>query len=182
MSILDRIASGNMVVESVEPEYVSESDMATLMAIALEEVCNEEELEELKESMEAGTILTPVEERSIVKLDNKAKKQQAYKAALYMVAKENKDANYEKLVTLWKAERELEARIEKRWHSKATSRMKQLVKEASKSKSDTVKKISNKGDRLTRSQKMTQKALKGVPKDAKNNAKANSIVKKLKLS
>ena len=29
---------------------------------------------------------------------------------------------------------------------------------------------------------MTQKALKGVPKDAKNNAKANNIVRKLGMA
>ena len=58
--------------------------------------------------------------------------------------------------------------------------MKQMANEASKSKSNTVKKAATKGDGLTRSQKMTQKALSGsVQKDTKNNAKANSIVKKL---
>ena len=180
MSVLNQIAAGT-VVESVEPEFVSESDMATLLAFALEEVCNEEEIEELKESADSGAVMfTPVEERTIVKLDKKAKKQQTYKVALYQVAKENNDPNYDKLVTLWKAERELELRLEKRWHSKATSRMKQMASEASKSKSNTVKKAATKGDGLTRSQKMTQKALSGsVQKDTKNNAKANSIVKKL---
>ena len=182
MSVLNQIAAG-AVVESVEPEFVSESDMATLLAFALEEVCNDEEIEELKESADSGAVVfTPVEERSIVKLDKKAKKQQTYKVALYQVAKENNDPNYDKLVTLWKAERELEARLEKRWHSKAVSRMKQMANEASKSKSNAVKKIASKGDGLTRSQKMTQKALKGVPKDVKNNAKANNIVKKLGMA
>ena len=88
MSVLNQIAAG-AVVESVEPEFVSESDMATLLAFALEEVCNDEEIEELKESADSGAVVfTPVEERSIVKLDKKAKKQQTYKVALYQVAKE----------------------------------------------------------------------------------------------
>lgn len=180
MSVLDQIAAG-AVVESVEPEFVSESDIATLLAFALEETCSDEEIEELKESANYGN-LTAVEERTIVKLDKKAKKQKTYKAALYQVAKENNDPNYERLVTLWKSERILELRLEKKWHAKAVTRMKEMMKASSSSKNDTIKKVSNNGDHLTRSQKMTQKALTSNNKmDSQTKAKTDSIIRKLKM-
>ena len=183
MSILNQLASGDStVLENIETEVVSESDMASLLAVALEDTCTDEELEELSEAVKAGTVvLTPVEERSIVKLDKKAKKERAYRLALYQVAKEANDQNYAKLVTLWKAEKVLIAKIEKKYHSKAVSRMKQMAKEAKDSKSDKVRKAANSTDKLTKSQRMTQRALSGGVKiDSKTNSQANSILAKMK--
>lgn len=183
MSILNQLASGQTtVLESVEPEIVSESDMACLITAALEDTCTDEELDELVESVKAGTlVLTPVEERSIVKLDKKAKKEQAYRVALYQVAREHDDANYKQLVTLWKAEKVLTAKIEKKYHSKAVSRMKQSAKEAKNSKSDKVKKAGQRTDALTKSQRMTQRALSGnVKMDPKVKSQTNSIINKLR--
>lgn len=182
MSILNTLANGGTIVEeSTGPEFVSEQDMSNLMAVVLEETCTDDELEELKEAFTNGTIqFTPVEERSIVRLDKKAKKEKAYRLALYQVAKENGDKNYEKLVTLWKAEKILEQKIERRWHTKAQARMKEMLKQSSQSKSPTVKKS---GDILTKSQKKTQKALNGTMKlDSKTNAKTNAILNKLKMA
>lgn len=182
MSILNTLAKGGTIVEeSTEPEFVSEQDMSNLMAIVLEETCTDEELEELKEAFTNGVIqFTPVEERSIVKLDKKAKKEKAYRLALYQVAKENNDKNYEKLVTLWKAEKILEQKIERRWHTKAQARMKEMIKQSSQSKSPTVKKS---GDILTKSQKKTQRALNGsVKMDSKTTAKTNAILNKLRVA
>lgn len=182
MSILNELAQGGTIVEeSTGPEFVSEMDMSDLLVMALVETCADEELEELKESFQSGVIqFTPVEERSIVKLDKKAKKEKTYRLALYQVAKEHGDKNYEKLVTLWKAEAILVRNIEKRWHSKAMSRMKEMMKQSNQSKSPTVKKS---GDILTRSQLKTKKALSGTAKmDSKTNAKTNAIVNKLKLA
>ena len=183
MSILTQLASGDSsVLESMEPEVVSESDMASLLAIALEDTCTDEELEELSEAVRVGKIeLTPVEERSIVKLDKKAKKERAYRLALYQVAKEANDQNYAKLKTLWKAEKVLIAKLEKKYHSKAVSRMKQMAKETQNSKSDKVRKASGATDKLTKSQRMTQRALSGGVKiDSKTNSQANAILAKMK--
>lgn len=182
MSMLDQLASGS-VLESVEADIVTESDMAALLTVALEDTCTDEELDELTEAATTGTIkFTPVEERTIVKLDKKAKKERAYRLALYQVAKEANNPDYNRLVSLWKAEKILIGKIEKKYRAKAISRMKQMASTAKKSSSDKVKKAGAKVDALTKSQKMTQKALSGTMKmDPKTKSQTQQILGKLKI-
>lgn len=185
MSILNQLASGQgEVMESIEPVVVSESDMAALLTAALEDACSDEELEELSESVNTGGVtLTPVEERSIVKLDKKAKKQKLYRLALYQVAKDANDPFYEKLVTCWEAERMLEDRIEKKYHVKAVARMKEMIKASKDSKHPKIKKAHDKADKLTKSQKQTQRALSGTNKlNQATINKTKAIANKLRPS
>lgn len=184
MSILKQLASGQgSVMEELEPVVVSESDMATLLAAALEDACSEDELDELSEGVRSGEItnLTPVEERSIVKLDKKAKKQKLYKMALYQVAKDANDPYYAKLVTCWQAERMLDDKLEKKYRMKAIARMKEMMKEAKNSKNDKVKKAHSRADGLTRSQRQTQRALSGATKyDQSTVNKTKQIASRLR--
>lgn len=179
MSVLDQMVSGDVyVAESYENnEPVTESAMSAVLAAALEETCNEEELAELKEQADQGLVtLTPVEERSIVKLDRKAKKQHAYRVALYKAAAEMNLKEFKQLKTLWKAEKELDRRIEKRCHNRAKQIMKETAKKHASSPTPKIKKAA---DSITRSQKKTQQALSGTVKlNAKNQNAAKAIAKK----
>ena len=59
--------------------------------------------------------------------------------------------------------------------------MKQMAKETQNSKSDKVRKASGATDKLTKSQRMTQRALSGGVKiDSKTNSQANAILAKMK--
>lgn len=186
MSILNQLASGQgTVLEELEPVVVSESDMAALLTAALEDTCSDDELEELKESVAAGQVkdLTPVEERSIVKLDKKARKQQAYRLAIYQVAKEANDPFYEKLLTCWEAERMLDDKLEKKYRMKAIARMKEMLKKTKGSKNAAVKKAHSGAEKLTQSQKQTQRALRGGAKYDQNKVnKVKQLATKLRPS
>ncbi|MDD3172160.1 MAG: hypothetical protein PHF63_00575 [Herbinix sp.] len=81
-----------------------------------------------------------VTEKTIVRLDKSAKLNRAFKSALFTVAKEKKDPLYKKLVKVWKMERFLEAKIEKKYQAEATRRAKIMVKNLKKSKVKTIAK------------------------------------------
>lgn len=166
MSNLDslRSANGNIAVaEATEFEHMNTTDMANLLTIALEDAA----IEAVSESLGAedanvlfeGVIPADVEvmETSIIKLDKKAKKQRAYKLAILQCAKDDDNKDYKKLETLWKMEKFLFRKLEKRYASKARSRMMQTAKKASE-KNNVFKKAKN---ALTRSQRETKQALAG---------------------
>lgn len=163
LSILEQLATGEVSVEGVmDTEPVAEGTMAAVLTAALEDTCTEEELDELFEQASNGTItLTPVEERSIVKLDKKAKKQQAYKVALYKAAHEMNLKEFKQLKTLWAAEKELDLIIERKAHNRAN----QIMRETAKNhKESPIAKIKKAVDNITRSQERTKKALSGTVK------------------
>lgn len=180
MSVLSQIAEGTIAVaESCENfEPVSESTMSAVLAAALEESCNEEELDELAEQANNNLVtLSPVEERSIVKLDKKAKKQHAYRVALYKAAAEMNIKEFKQLKTLWQAEKELDRRIERRCHQRAL----QIMRETARQHKDSpTPKIKRAADSITRSQKKTQQALSGTVKmNARTQSQARQIASKL---
>lgn len=182
MTTLEQLANGEVsVMESYDDtEPVTENTIAAVLAMALEETCNEEELDELVEQANSNLlVLTPVEERSIVKLDKKAKKQQAYKVALYKAADEKNLKEFKQLKTLWAAERELDAIIERKCHARAKQIMNEMMR---KSKESSTPKIKKAGDSITRSQARTKKALSGMVKaDHKTQAQAKKIGNKFGL-
>lgn len=82
-------------------------------------------------------------EKTIVRLDKKAKLSRAQKMASFTIAKEKNDRDFKKLLTVWKMERFLEARILKKYQSQALTRAKQSMNNAGKSKSNLIKKVAN---------------------------------------
>lgn len=86
-------------------------------------------------------------EKSIVRLDKKAKYQGYYKAAIFTIAKEKGDRDMKKLITVWKAERVLEAKLEKRYGNEARKRAKQAMADAKKSKVGIIAKVAKKADK-----------------------------------
>lgn len=171
------------VAEPTEFESMTESQMVQLLTIAMEDAA----VEELTESISADGDQSILEgvlpedmvvmERTIVKMDKKAKKQRAYKLAILQCAKEDDNKEYKQLETLWKMEKYIMRRLEKKYAQRARSRMKQTAKKA-KGNSGIVNKVKN---ILTRSEKETQKAMTGNNKvPSKVKSQFTSIGAKIK--
>lgn len=88
-------------------------------------------------------------ERTIVRLDKKAKLNKARKMAVFAVAKEKNDPKFKKLLTVWKWERYLEAFLEKKYGNEAMRRAKKTVANKSNSKSNLVQTASKKVAKAT---------------------------------
>lgn len=80
-------------------------------------------------------------ERSIVRLDKKAKLSRAQKMSVFTIAKEKNDPLFKKLLTVWRMERFLEAKLLKKYYSPAMQRAKQSMSNAQKSSSGLIKKV-----------------------------------------
>lgn len=61
-----------------------------------------------------------VQERTIVKMDKKAKLARGIKAACFTIARRKKDVKFKKLLTIWRIERQLEAYLLKKYRNEAT--------------------------------------------------------------
>jgi hypothetical protein len=164
-------------------ESMTETDMANLLAIAITEACEEDEVEKVVAEEQTGVLLegvtpddAPILEVSIVRLDKKAKKQKAYKLAILQCAKDDDNKDYKKLETIWRMEKFLLRKLEKKYAARARSRMKQTANKANGSH-PAIKKAKNV---LTRSQKETKKALAGDTKPPTQvKSQFNSIAAKL---
>lgn len=66
-------------------------------------------------------------EKTIVRLDKKAKLSKATKMAVFTIAKEKNDPKFKKLITVWKMERYLEDYLEKKYGNEAARRAKKAV-------------------------------------------------------
>lgn len=174
--------NGNVqVAEPAAFESMTESQMAQIMTVALEDTAVEEMLESLSADGNQSVLegVAPedlaVMEKTIVRMDKKAKRQRAYKLAILQCAKDDDNKEYKQLETLWKMEKFIMRRLEKRYAQKARSRMKQTAKKASGN--GIVAKVKN---ALTRSERETQKAMSGqtkVPSQVKSQF--NSISAKI---
>lgn len=163
----------NGSVQPAEPvvyESMTEDQMSQIMMIALEDAAIEEMQESVSndggQSILEGVIPEDlvVMEKTIVRMDKQAKKQRAYKLAILQCAKDDDNKDYKKLETIWKMEKYLMRRLEKRYAQKARSRMKQTAKKANGP--GLVEKVKHALSKptLTRSQRETQKALSGQTK------------------
>lgn len=163
----------NGSVQPAEPvvyESMTEDQMSQIMMIALEDAAIEEMQESVSndggQSILEGAIPEDlvVMEKTIVRMDKQAKKQRAYKLAILQCAKDDDNKDYKKLETIWKMEKYLMRRLEKRYAQKARSRMKQTAKKANGP--GLVEKVKHALSKptLTRSQRETQKALSGQTK------------------
>lgn len=81
-------------------------------------------------------------EKTIVRLDKKAKLSKATKMAVFTIAKEKNDPKFKKLLTVWKMERYLEAYLTKKYGNEAARRAKKAVADsAKKSRGTMIKKV-----------------------------------------
>lgn len=174
------------VAESIEYESMTEAQMAQIMQVAIEDVAMEELTEALSEedtSLMEGVLPEDaiVMEKTIVRMDKAAKKQRAYKLAILQCAKDDDNKDYKRLETIWKMEKYLMRRLEKKYAARARSRMHQTAKKSNGNGFGAkLKKHLTNGPHLTRSQKETQKAFAGDTKPpAKVKSQFNSISTKL---
>ena len=123
---------------------ISEEATQLVAEAALIDNLSNAELEELVESAEVCKDLVStgaVMERTIVRLDKKAKISRAYKTAVFTIAREKKDPKFKKLLTVWKMERTLEAYLMKKYHAEAMKRAKLAVAKLGSGNKDTKNKV-----------------------------------------
>ena len=124
---------------------------ALIVECALLDTFSSEEIESLTENTyDLGKAINEdiLVERSIVRLDKEAKKNKAYKMAIFQIAKEKGDRDFKKLLTIWKLERFLEGKLEKRYAAQAKQLAKQAMKKSKNSKSKAVGKAVSKANLL----------------------------------
>ena len=119
----------NLVSESTEVEvdagYIDDVAMEAMQIALLTEHLTKEEM---KQFVEEGAKMGIVTERNIVRLDKKAKQEQAYRVAILQCAAEANNPKYKKLRTLWKMEAKLYSELERQYRGKAKARAKEAVK------------------------------------------------------
>ena len=118
-----------LVNESTEVEvdagYIDDVAMEAMQIALLTEHLTKEEM---KQFVEEGAKMGIVTERNIVRLDKKAKQEQAYRVASLQCAAEANNPKYKKLRTLWKMEAKLYSELERQYRGKAKARAKEAVK------------------------------------------------------
>ena len=133
-------------------EFDNETEVnALIIECAILDTFSNEEIESLTENTyDLGKAINEdiLVERSIVRLDKEAKKNKAYKMAIFQVAKEKNDRDFRKLLTLWKLERFIESKLEKRYGAQAKQLAKQAMKKSKNTKSKAVGKAVNKANLL----------------------------------
>ena len=133
-------------------EYDNETEVSALIIeCAILDAFSNEEIESVTENTyDLGKAVNEdiLVERSIVRLDKEAKKSRAYKMAIFQVAKEKKDRDFKKLMTLWKLERFIEEKLEKRYAAQAKQLAKESMKKAKSTKSKVVGKAVDKANLL----------------------------------
>ena len=131
--------------ESVDPkldEKLNKAEESAMAACALMDFLAPTEISELAESAsemeETGEILGVAMEKTIIRMDKKARLKHLSKQAVFTEARKANDPKFKKLLTLWKMERAIEAELQKKYKSRADKRAKEQIKAYS---SNGIKKI-----------------------------------------
>ena len=143
--------SGNDVDEAKpltaeETEKVDNAVKRLATPIIVDDILGEDEIAVFKESADIDIACDEeyFSERTIVKFDKHARRRQLKKVAIFAIAKERKDPLYKKLNTIWKIERNLEAKLYKKYGTQADARVREYISNAKKSKSSTIKSVAKK--------------------------------------
>lgn len=102
--------------------------------------------DEIKQLISEGTSLQEMvdlgilQEKTIVKLDKKAKKSKAEAQAELVIARERNDRDFKKLVTIWKLRKVLLDRIHKKYNAQAKTRVRQNQRNVGKLKNNKIAK------------------------------------------
>lgn len=83
-----------------------------------------------------------VTEKTIIKLDKKAKLKGATRTAVYTIARQRKDPKFKKLLTLWRMEAQIEKELYKKYHNEALLKAK---KSLSSKPTSSLPSVSNQG-------------------------------------
>lgn len=158
----------------IDDEVISAEESCYMMEAIMNELSTDELSMFLENTTEVDAALSEgvLLERTIVRLDKKAKLSKARKMAIFMIAKEKNDPNFKKLLTVWKMERYLEAVLEKKYGNEASRRAKKFVnrRKDKKEVSSMMQKAVNKANnQLNGGVKMTPPK----PKEVKVNVPKN---------
>ena len=115
--------SNAMIAEAMISDQLTKDEICELTSCA--EACNE-----LKD-------LGIVTEKTIVRLDKRAKLSRAFQTAVFTIAREKKDPLMKKLLTVWRMERTLESKLATKYRAEATKRARLMVAKAGSAKKDT---------------------------------------------
>lgn len=119
-----------------QDENTPKSSAEIIAEQTLFDLLSKDELGSISESrteLEALKDMNILEERTIVKLDKKAKLNRAFKAAVFTIARERNDRDFKKLLTLWRMERVLEDKLMKKYSTSAMKRAKDSLRNVAKS-------------------------------------------------
>lgn len=135
---------------SEENESTVEESSLILEAAIMDTFSNEEIEEALENTHDIDIAVNQgiVMEKTIVRLDKKAKQNKAEKMAIFTLAKERKDPDFKKLLNVWRIERFLEAKLEKKFGAKAKTKAREVMRNASKSKSKMIKTATAKAKKM----------------------------------
>lgn len=149
----------NSLDKYAEMEPTTESEDLIMTASILESASTEE-IQSFLESAEASEAVREniLLEKTIVRLDKKAQISQARKMSIFTIAKEKNDPAFKKLLTIWRIERSLESKLEKKYGNEATRRAKKTVQKRKNSRSPLIKKtVTNTTKVLNAGQPTTKK-------------------------
>lgn len=130
-----------------ENEEMSLESLQYIIEAMLYDTLSSDELESfLENSFEVNSAIAEevVMEKTVVRLDKKAKLSKARKMAVFTIAREKNDPKFKKLLTLWRMERSIEQYLDKKYGNEAMRRAKKAQSTAANSKAATVQHAANK--------------------------------------
>lgn len=135
---------GSVVKES-DTAMTPEDQSMIMEAIMMENMSIDEMEAFLESSYDINSAINDdvLTERTIVRLDKNARISQAQKMAVFTIAKEKNDPKFKKLLTVWRMERFLESELFKKYGNEGLRRAKKTVNNASKAKSNIIKKAAS---------------------------------------
>lgn len=83
-----------------------------------------------------------VTEKTIIRLDKKARLKGATHTAIYSIARKHKDPDFKKLLTLWRMEAQLEKKLEKKYGNQAARLARDSIRNSS---TKSLPSVSNQG-------------------------------------
>lgn len=149
--------NNTMLFNSVKTEDIfgmTKQDEQLITEAVLCDVLSNDEIHELTETADVCEELKSmgvVTEKTIVRLDKKAKLSRAFKTAVFTIAREKKDPKFKKLLTVWKMERALEAYLMKKYQAEAIKRAKLSVARLGKGNKDTKNGVVGKASKKAKS-------------------------------
>ena len=129
-----------------EEQKVADSLDVVATPLLLAQEFSVDELEDFTESTDCDIAMEEgyITEKTIVKLDKKAKLAKAYEVALFKIARQHNDKDYIRLEMVWRMERELKARLRAKYHIPAMKEAKAYLQRLKNSKSGLLSKLGHK--------------------------------------
>lgn len=123
MKLFTNTSVGGMEINDADARVITEA--AILEGLSAEEAGAVSEDAQLCQDLIKQDIVT---ERTIVRMDKKAKLSRAFRTAVFTIARRKKDVKFKKLLTIWRMERNLEAYLIKKYRSEALRMAKESLK------------------------------------------------------